>query len=161
MEEIIPILEQDINLLKYRNPMVIEDFLNPKDEVLVEKNLTEKEIVELICDSNELENEIEDDSSEIPLVPIEEVIESLNKGYNKDYLSPPDEEKMEEVVPSANEIYYYIENDNASSVMHNTNKQYSSRKVPARALKEQPGLARDKQGQKKIVKEKIEGMQAD
>ncbi|CAG8785970.1 5233_t:CDS:1, partial [Acaulospora morrowiae] len=78
-EEIIPVLEQDINLLKYYNPMVIEDFLNPKDEVLVKKDLTEKEIVELICDSNKLENEIEDDSSEIPLVPIGEAIESLNK----------------------------------------------------------------------------------
>ncbi|CAG8793612.1 2262_t:CDS:1, partial [Acaulospora morrowiae] len=54
--------------------------------------------------------------------------------YNKDYLSPPDEEKMEKVVPSANEIYYYIENDNAPSIVHDTNKQYSSRKVLARAL---------------------------
>jgi len=80
MVEEVAAINQDIQLLRYRHPMAIEDFLNPADENIVEEaDLTNEEILEIVrsLETNIAENE--DDSSELPTVSVKEAMESFDK----------------------------------------------------------------------------------
>jgi len=64
--------------------MAIDDFLNPEDENIIEENeLTNEEILEIIRNSEaETETNIaenEDDSSELPMISVEEAVKLLDK----------------------------------------------------------------------------------
>jgi len=86
--EVTAEINQDIQLLRYRNPMNVENFLNPDSENEINEQFTDDEIINLVCSSRETEEdnveneensvENEDDSSELPPVSIKEATESFD-----------------------------------------------------------------------------------
>ncbi|CAG8644213.1 12122_t:CDS:1 [Acaulospora morrowiae] len=76
--EIVTAINHNIQSLYYHYPMMVKDFLNPKNEEIIEKELSDMEIVEFVCKSKKIEEEMENED-ELPTVLAKEALQSFDR----------------------------------------------------------------------------------